>query len=328
MDDKVSILVPVFNAESFLPRCLDSILEQTFTNLEIILVDDGSVDQSGVICDRYALNDKRIQVFHQPNGGPAVARNKALDKMSGEFLIFIDSDDWVENNYIECMLSLQKEHDADLVICDYHQVSEGSDLNSLRSQSDPVITRLDRIDALKALLSERNEQFVVPWGKLYRASLFDNLRYPEGKIHEDEFICYRILFRSDRIIQTNKKLVYYWKRQGSITGTTFRLNYILNKIEALEERIDFFNQIGQSQLSAKTYRNLFALYRLIDENRSSFSLEEDKSAFAERFRQLRNALRMSSQSISFRIFYELYYLSPGMLQLAYRAYAKVKRLNE
>ena len=180
----VSIIIPVYNVEKYLDKCLDSVVNQTYTNLEIILVDDGSPDRCPAICDEWKSRDSRIKVIHQPNGGLSRARNAGLKIATGEFIGFVDSDDWIEPDMYETLLSTMLETGADIVVCNFYCEEVNSDA-FIQKPKSPVIERYTAEEALKLLISEKTFIHPVVWNKLFRKHLLTNLLFPEDKIYED-----------------------------------------------------------------------------------------------------------------------------------------------
>jgi len=213
MNPTISIIVPVYNVERYLPKCIDSLLRQTFTDFEVLLVDDGSMDLSGDICDRYAVVDARISVIHTENGGLARARNMALDQARGEYIAPIDSDDWVDDDYLEVLLNACREYDADVASCDcYFASSDGQQNRGIYTQS----ALLERTEAFKAIL----EEGIFPGYsacKIFRRSLFDGIRFPAGRIFEDTATIYLVIYRATRVVHIGASKYYYRLRADSLS---------------------------------------------------------------------------------------------------------------
>ena len=241
----ITVIVPIYNVEQYLRECIDSIVSQTYSNLEIILVDDGSLDNSPRICDECKQKDNRIRVIHKKNGGPSEARNAGLDIATGEYISFIDSDDVISEKFIELLykpflhnenigVSLCKLKPFYGDYCDFSIVEkplERVDLDLLLSQNSSLNTYLSM---------ECNS----PCNKLYRRRLFDDVRYPNGKIYEDVFTTYKVLFKAGEIYRTASQLYFYRVRSGSIMGAkSFSLDY-LNLVEAIHETIDWLKKNG------------------------------------------------------------------------------------
>lgn len=216
----ISIIVPVYNVEKYLPRCIDSILSQTYKNLEIILVDDGSPDRCGEICDEYAKNDARIHVIHKENGGLADARNVGLKAAAGQYVMFFDSDDWVAANICETLLQALITTQADIVTCNFSRIYSGGKIIN-----NPAILKAGKIytgkEALELYIKKGPVELTIACNKLYKKELFiqNNLFYPMGRLHEDEFLCKYLLYYSKTFVYINQSLYYYFQRENSIMGT-------------------------------------------------------------------------------------------------------------
>lgn len=249
MDNRVcvSVIVPIYNVELYLNKCINSIINQTYKNLEIILVDDGSTDTSGYIAENYASIDDRIFVIHKKNEGLSVARNYGLDFATGDWIAFVDSDDWINERFIECMLQVAKDYECEIVQCDMLKPTLDGDFIDQYARC-PII--FDNISFLKAsydLLKVKNN-FV--WNKIYKKALFDEIRFPHFKLHEDEFTTYKLIWRCKKIGYISNKLYYYRQRYGSIMGNAFD-NKNLDALEASKEKADFFHDIGLFELEDK-----------------------------------------------------------------------------
>lgn len=216
--DTVSVIIPIYNVELYLRRCLDSVLAQTYQNLEIILVDDGSPDRCGEICDEYAKADSRVRVIHQTNQGLSAARNAGIDVATGSFLAFIDSDDYVEERMIEVLLDNLRTYQAQISSCEHVDVYEGRPVPEAGLENS--ICELTPEQALaKFLISTKVD--VITWNKLYERKLFSDIRFPVGKLYEDHFTTYRLLDRARKIVHTQAQFYYYCKRCASISGMSF-----------------------------------------------------------------------------------------------------------
>ena len=231
----VSIIVPVYNVEKYLSRCVESILKQTMSDFELILIDDGSPDKCGLICENYAALDKRIIVIHQENRGLSGARNSglvwALNNSNSKWITFIDSDDWVKSFYLESMVKLANNKNLDLVIGGF-EISQGLDPD-LRG----------KINAKKYdteyFYVHKNLNATVAWGKLFKKTLFSSLRFPEGRIHEDEYIIYKILFKYDSLWYIDQPLYSYFYNPMGIMNREWNLKR-MDSLLAIENQILFF----------------------------------------------------------------------------------------
>ena len=239
----VSIIVPVYNVEKYIHKCLNSILNQSYYNLEVILVDDGSTDKSGEICDEYALLDKRIHIIHKENGGLSSARNAALDIVSGEYIAFVDSDDWIEREMIEKLVEKAIEEEADMVQCGFRYVNEHNDIKGTNSSKGIVISNNE---SLIDLYFSQKIIDVVVWNKLYKKYLFDNIRMFEGRNNEDTMIMPEILLQVGKFINIDGEYYNYLKREDSIMSNKFSLKK-LDSIFACEYVIDLC-EIGRAHV--------------------------------------------------------------------------------
>ena len=239
---QISVIVPVYKVEQYLRRCVDSILAQTFADFELILVDDGSPDNSGVICDEYAQKDTRITVIHQENGGLSAARNAGIDwafaNSDSQWLTFIDSDDWIHPEYLARLLNAAVENLVSISACNF-EITTGD---------NPVISPEQFETSLwtpENFFVEHNVTATIACAKLYRKECFEAIRYPVGKIHEDEFTTYKILFKLPSVAYIPAPMYCYYTNPGSITQSAqsrFREDIFV----ALEEQITFFRDNGFS----------------------------------------------------------------------------------
>lgn len=217
-DALVSIIIPVYNVERYLARCVDSVLAQTYSNLEVILVDDGAKDASGSICDGYACKDSRVRVIHKENGGLSSARNAGIDIAKGDYLQFVDSDDWIEPNAVESLLTAAQTHQAELVVAGRWDVSEKTGekkkgLCPVRQEvisGEDMVSRIFRWDHCDSSACD----------KLYSRRLFREVRFPAGMVCEDVPVMYRIVLDAGRVALLDQPIYNYFHRGGSITYTT------------------------------------------------------------------------------------------------------------
>ena len=220
MKDKISIIVPIYKVEKYIDKCIESIVCQTYSNLEIILVDDGSPDGCPQICDEYAKKDDRIKVIHKKNGGLSEARNYGIEIATGNYITFVDSDDYVSNDYIEYLYNLSINNMADISIV-LPQIFFESDDNVRINKKDECIKKYDSRNALITMLYQR-EFDTSAWGKLYKKELFDDVRFPVGKLYEDISTVYKTILKSNIVVYSNQRKYFYLKRKDSIMGQTFK----------------------------------------------------------------------------------------------------------
>lgn len=233
--EKISIIVPVYNVEKYLDRCINSILKQTYQNLEIILVDDGSTDNSVEICDEYAKKDNRIKVVHKANGGLSDARNVGIDNATGEYIGLIDSDDWISEDMYLILYNNIKKENADISCCNKFLVYTN------------MMIPYGNVDFYEVMNSERAIELMCTHGyletsayaKLYKKEIFQNIRYPKGKVNEDIYTTYKLLDKASKIVYDATPLYYYRQRKGSITNSK-KVN--VNAMEASKELLDFVDK--------------------------------------------------------------------------------------
>lgn len=242
MGKKISIVVPVYKVEAFLEASINSIINQTYPNLEIILVDDGSPDKCAQICDELATKDDRIKVIHKENGGVSSARNAGLDMVTGDYIMFVDSDDTINPQMVEILYNILVEMNADVSMCSWKKV------NDIHHPKDKIYVT----DKHSCVVFENNEVFdllynkKVPmiaavWAKLYKKDIFDSIRFPLGKIHEDEATIHQILNECNKAVYVDYTMYNNTQRENSITSAAFNMNR-LNALIALQQRIDFVKE--------------------------------------------------------------------------------------
>lgn len=219
----IDIIVPIYNTEPYLKRCIDSVLNQTFQDFRLLLVDDGSTDASSAICDEYAEKEQKIQVIHKENGGVSDAKNRGLEEIQSEYLTFVDSDDYLDSRYLESLYQALEEHSADLVLsCHINTVEK--DFIRLREKTYKEKTATSKViskaDAYRYML-DKSPMLTTSWGKLYHQSLFRTIRFPVGEIYEDMKVTKQLVENSTVIAYTDYRGYYYVHRQGSYTQGTF-----------------------------------------------------------------------------------------------------------
>lgn len=227
--EKISIIVPVYGVEKYLEECLDSLLNQTYKNLEIILVDDESPDNCPKICDVYAKRDDRIVVIHKKNGGAASARNVGLDCISGEYVAFVDSDDYVDKEYISKLLYLIKKENADISVCSFSNV-----YRNRNEKIDNSVGIYTAQDYLRLFLNDWKCGLI--WNKLFKTKLLKNIRFAEGHVIDDEFFTYKTVILAKKIIVGNSNLYYYRQRRSSAMAQGRKKRMLQDRMEYMTER--------------------------------------------------------------------------------------------
>ena len=311
----ISVIVPVYRVEKYLERCVKSILSQTYKNLEVILVDDGSPDQCPAICDACAEKDARVKVIHQENKGLSGARNAGIDAASGEYLAFVDSDDYVSPHFIEELYQLLQDTGCAIGQCRFSYVKG----DGLVEESDSAFC-IYRGESLMEQLygpEEKATCFVVAWNKLYWAELFKEtgIRYPEGRIHEDEATTYRLFHEAKKLAFLDRALYgYYTENGGSITSvfSAKRLQWLT----AHEERIAFFKKNGYEKLLPAAYRKLCDAcitfyFRCTEQVKDAEELKKELRKRLETYRA-NGAAWIAALPLKTRMGYELFSMSPGL----------------
>ena len=236
--EKILIIIPVYKVEDYIETCLESVIHQSYQNLEILIVDDGSPDRCPDICDRYATQDDRIQVIHQSNQGLSAARNTGIEYTTGEYVLFLDSDDYLSPNYCEIVLNAAERTGSDIVVGEIVTVDgEGGMLDSslgLRILTEEI---LDKMAAIKEVVVEHRMRGYA-WGKLYKKHIVDGIRYPVGKAFEDRFTIYKYFEKADKVCLCPEAVIYYRLRLNSIMHST-SLNKWYDVLEADQELLDF-----------------------------------------------------------------------------------------
>lgn len=235
MNELVSVVVPIYKVEQYLDRCVNSILNQTYKNIEIILVDDGSPDLCGRMCDEFKERDSRIKVIHQSNQGLSAARNSGLSIAGGKYILFIDSDDYINENMIEKLLKLAIQEGADIVSCGHVQIYDNAPME-YTTKGDFNIALTPK-EALKSFLFTHIVD-VVTWNKLYNIKLFDDVQFKVGKLYEDHYTIYKLIDKANKVVYTSETLYYYCKRNTSIGGVSYNKNTMQLK-DALDEECEY-----------------------------------------------------------------------------------------
>ncbi len=321
--DLVSVIIPVYQMEQYLWRCAGSVIEQSYTNIEILLIDDGSTDKSPAICDNLAEMDERVKVIHQKNGGISSARNAGIQSAGGEYIVFLDSDDFLHKHFIKYLLSLCSKHQAQMAVCGLYSGS-GSDFEGVSMKGSTSV-----YTGKEAILSRRMKSGVV--GKLYKKELFDGLLFPVSDHfnYEDEALIYKLLYRSERVVSTRRPLYYYYQNPVS---TTRRENHYkpTDFYKVLQDRIQFFVD-KDPELLEHSYEylclNLMLFY---------FSCKKDPKNINDKEELLRQyekiyykVLYNRVTTLKYKLMFTAFYLFPNPCTvIANKAGFRIKRLFE
>lgn len=320
--NKVSVIIPVFNTSNFLNKCLQSVLKQTYTNLEIICVNDGSTDDSQQKCEHYANQDKRIVVVNKENGGLSSARNAGLKIATGKFIIFIDSDDFVEPNMIEKLVDIQLKTNCDICICSFLMETEKGAIYA----ETPTLENKTycNAEAMQLLNQPRQDRFVVSWNKLYKKELFNEIEFPVGKIHEDQWIAHKLFYASKIISTCSDKLYHYIIHDNSIMQSSNPIKHF-DDIDALFDRIKFYQSKSLHSLiegTILTMCSVFSFYREKIWAYENFKLNELKNIFKQCKTYVKQLKTLSANEEKIKIF-KFCFLDK--LKLFYKNKLKVKK---
>lgn len=272
----ISIVVPVYGVEQFLDQCVQSLVTQSYSNLEIILVDDGSKDKCPQICDKWAEKDHRIKVIHKPNGGLSDARNAGIKNARGSYIAFVDSDDWIEKSFVEKLYNSMISSKSEIAECSVNIVDERGTKQKIRKAADSET--LDKISALKKLIQE-NGIYQTVWNKIYKTDLINDLMFEVGKLHEDEFWTYKVLDRIHKISIVPDALYNYRQRQSSIMGQGYNKSRLVG-LQAKYERSVYLSKytelkyICNNQLMLECLWNLQSVLRTYSGNERDQMIKE------------------------------------------------------
>ena len=258
--EKISVIVPVYNVEKYLHRCVDSLLAQSYTNIEIILINDGSVDRSGEICDEYAQREPRVKVMHQEYNGVADARNKGVAMATGDYIIFLDGDDEADKEYVGKLYKTLKENDLDIAQCCLLRIRNGQPINKLEVKDG---VRIFNGMEMQMKTFDRDRYFCnVVCGKLFKKELFEGLSFPYGRINEDESMIYLLTFKSSRVGIIDDYLYYYHYNGDSITEKKYNIHR-LDAFYMLEEKFAFYKEHGLEDFANKTANEYFSQMSIV-----------------------------------------------------------------
>lgn len=309
----ISVIIPVYNVEKYLHRCLDSVIAQTYQNLEIICVDDGSIDESGRICNQYAVRDARIKVIHQENQGLSAARNRGLDAADGEYIAFVDSDDYILEGMYKKMLDKLLDYSVDLCVCQWqYEFSDGRQVVK-KKYIDPTIYGCKTSLEFARFLYRGNYEngvVVAAWNKLYRRALLDKIRF-EGRIHEDEAFNGRIMAKNISVYVMEEQFYVYAQNGDSLTNKPFSANKFFF-LDVLAERRELFKSDAFiRQETELLYCNMYIEYCL--RARKDGVAVSHPERYRQIFRKMFSSLRREGKAnIKFRLRMMLFSFSPSL----------------
>lgn len=299
MANLVSVIVAAYNIENYIDKCIESIIGQTYSELEILVVNDGSKDNTLSHAEKYQSSDKRVKVLDKKNGGLSDARNYGIDNCTGDYIVFVDGDDYLAPDMIEKLYKSLKENDADMCICNIQNINEKGELLD-SPQNDLMKTGLHSSREMLDLISDVPNWFwVVAWNKLYKKDIFKTLRFSKGKIHEDEFLIHRALAECKTIQIIPDRLYFYVQRGSSITHVEYKISR-LDGVEAFLDRADFYAEIGSYENSYKMLKKSRILF--IDGYIALMNkkTEESRNRFRDLHMKYREIYRKVSKYIAIR----------------------------
>lgn len=321
-EDLISVLVVAYNVSDYISKCLDSIINQTYKNIEIIIVNDGSTDETKNICDYYGSIDNRIKVIHKENEGVATARNTAIKNSKGKYISFVDSDDFILSDYIEYLYYNIKKYNADIINCNFEYYYENKSTIKRIKPIEEKIIEFNKKEALQNLLYQK-ELDVSPWAKLYKIDVFNNVEYPKGKIYEDFGTFYKNIINSNKIIYSNQKKYYYFIRKTSTTGRNFKkedfdmieLSKIMKK-EILTIYPDLENAINSRLINMDFY----------------FIRRIDKKLYPKQYKLIKDDIKLlrkkvlKDKKIKFKVKAGIYisYIKIDLIRVIYNIIKKIK----
>lgn len=250
--DLISVIVPVYNVEPYLSECVNSILNQTHKNFEIILVDDGSTDSSGELCDKFAEKDSRIKVIHKDNGGLSSARNAGAEVSHGGYICFIDSDDAVSESYLKTLYENAEKFNADVSMCGFIKFTNNEELPLSSENISFDVNKEEILNRLTEVGTEPAIKITVAWNKLIRKSVADKITFPVGRLHEDEFYINSLLETAETFAETTAELYYYRQRPDSIVGENNQgdLRHF-EAVKAFKKRVKIYKRIADKEIYYK-----------------------------------------------------------------------------
>ena len=317
MSSLISVIVPIYKVEDYLRKCVDSILNQTYKNLEIVLVDDGSPDHCGEICDEYAQMDSRITVIHKQNGGLSDARNAGIDVAHGEYIMFVDSDDYIANNMLEKLFFAIQTQDADMSLCNFLKVDDnGNTLNKKKSTVSIKNVVLTGLEAVQRLILNDGYHYTIAWCKLYKAELFQEVRFPKGKYNEDEFVSHVLYAKCSRVACVEEALYYYVQRKDSIMGSA-RMAVSIKSFDAPEgllNRALFIQPLGMFRDASRYY---FDVVLRVSHLLTHYQVKTEKER--TRMKEMHSMIRKNHHLCKYctakeKIHIALFFISPSLHQ--------------
>lgn len=309
MNDVVSVIVPIYNSKKYLRDCIESIINQSYKYLEIILVDDGSTDESGMICDEYAIMDERVKVIHKENGGNGDARNTGYKPATGEWLVMVDNDDILHPQQIEVLLQIALHQKADVVVGNYKAISDTENpkfqtITEAVFQKAEVLTEKHLND--DEFLKERSMILTTPWSKIWKKSLYKDVLFPKKSKHDDTWTTWKAYEKAGRVVFVDE-VVYYWRNNPQSFGRVFDLSH-LEGIDAYSEQLDYFIANKKQRyieiVLAEYMEMFFWCYNRMKEQKMPL---QPLKPYLSKMRKYVKTIRLT-KSMPFKQFVKYYYL--------------------
>ena len=336
LSPKITCIIPVYKVENYLARCIESVLSQTYTDFELILVDDGSPDNSGKICDEYAKKDSRIKVIHKVNEGVSVARNTGLDIAKGEYIYFLDSDDFISPDCFELLYKNLKENDADISIGGLIEYETEEELQKSNTGENIVFykgTAKDRLEHY--FMGKPVSKYELICNYLYKKTLFGNVRFPAGTYYEDEYLNWKLYLPANKVVETEKITYFYYRHTSSATGDGFNIR-AFDYLGALEERLEYYQQHDTAMfpLVVKHYRMALLEFfylkisKIPSEKREGypFTLKDIHRKYIDSYKQFGLKLNSSIYNKKEKIKLTIFRYSPAFLLLVYKMAAVARKV--
>lgn len=323
----ISVIIPVYNVEKYLTRCLESVITQTYSNLEIILVDDGSTDGSGKVCDRYQEKDSRIKVVHKKNGGVSDARNEGIKVAAGKYITFVDSDDYVSDDYVSCLFAMISEERADIAVGTYVVVNDREQNQFLTAPKQRYNKTFSGIEAINNSWYKK-EITNSTWAKLYKKELFLQVEYQKGKVYEDLGTTYKLLYKAKKVVYADYRIYYYVQREGSIMHSSSKKR-IEDRFEISDEIIDWATKNCRECLPASKSINLYsAVQGLADIDKENYSISLWNKSINRIVEFRKDVLKDIQAPKKMRLLALLCFINPRILKELLGIYRKVKNVGK
>ncbi|MCI9177744.1 MAG: glycosyltransferase family 2 protein [Clostridia bacterium] len=332
MNEKISIIVPVYNVEKYVRKCLESLIHQTYQNIEIIIVNANSTDRSKEICEEFAKKDSRIIIVNQENKGISVVRNTGLELASGKYIGFVDSDDYIKKDMFEILYHNMQKTEADISVCSFVKVKEDEQFIE-KQQEKADILQYNKEQALEQLVSEKIGSYV--WNKLYKRELFFNIQFPVGRKMEDLAVMYLIFEKANKIVLTHKIEYYYLQRTSSILGN-INLGLVLDVREFTNERYSYIsNKYPQlKQVCIKNrIENIYIYHRNLCQIRehtvyNSKEFLEEYHFYKENYKKLKKEILKDKKSMILKMEYRILYVNRKLFKSYYDIKNFIKGRNK